>query len=246
METGPPSGAVADRDRYLSRQRYRSSSSGVVRVDRVDTPAAPTSSRHGRHGRRKARSRSSRDSARVRPAHHRAHAARIVPGEVAPRGSAMPRGRRASGRTRPGPPRILDTAALATRARCGVPPASRLFDGPTGAGIAPARYDTSGTTHRATERDRSTRPPRRAERPRRRCDAALLRRHRAGPAVRRRSAGSDQGQPWKGADAASLVFRPHSVHQFHLGWVSAAAAVHSDFWRFAGISCPLVSVCERS
>jgi hypothetical protein len=26
-----------------------------------------------------------------------------------------------------------------------------------------------------------------------------------------------------------------SVHQFHLGRIPAAAAVHSDFWRFAGI-----------
>ena len=42
----------------------------------------------------------------------------------------MPRGRRACDRTRPGPPRILDTGALATRARCGVPKASRSFDGP--------------------------------------------------------------------------------------------------------------------
>jgi hypothetical protein len=78
------------------------------------------------------------------------------------------------------------------------------------------------------------------------CDAALLSRHRAGPAVRRRSAGSDQRQPWKCAAEASLVFRPHSVHQFHLGRIPATAAVHPDFWRFAGISCPLVSVRERS
>ncbi len=81
------------------------------------------------------------------------------------------------------------------------------------------------SSHRA--RSLTAIPPSRAERPRRRCEAALFSRHRADAAVRRRSAGSDQGQPWKCSDAASLVFRPHSVHQFHLGRISAAAAVHS-------------------
>ena len=159
----------------------------------------------------------------------------------------MSRARRVSDRTRPGSPCTSGIAGLAIRARRGVPTASLLLDGSTGDGISqPAPPDTSGTTPRATERDRSARPPRRAGRPRGRCDAALLSRHRADLEVRRRSAGSDQGQPWKCADAASLVFRPHSVHQFHLGRISAAAAVHSDFQRFAGISCPLVSVRERS
>ena len=162
-----------------------------------------------------------------------------------PRESAMPRGRTASDRTRPGPPRISDTPALASRAPRATRSAAEPY-GTTVSGIGrPARPGKSDTSPRARERDRSPRPPHRAEGPRRRCDAALLSRHQAGPAVRRRSAGSNQGQPWKCADAASLVFRPHSV-QFHLGRISAAAAVHSDFRRFAGTSCPPVSVCERS
>jgi hypothetical protein len=159
----------------------------------------------------------------------------------------MSRGRRASDTGRPGSPCTSGTAALAIRVRCGGPTVSLLLDGSTAAGISrPGPPDKSGTTHRATQRGRSPRPSHRAERPRRRCDAALLGRHRADPAVGRRSAGSDQGQPWKRADVAALVFRPHSVQQFHLGRISAAAAVHSDFQRFAGISCPPVSVCERS
>jgi len=133
----------------------------VVRVDRVDTRAAPTSSRYGRHGRRKARSRSSRGSARVRPARHRARAARIVPGEVAPRGPAMPRGRRASGRTRLGSPCTSGMAVLASRVRRGAPTDSLLPDSPTAAGIShPGPRDMSGTSPRSTKRGRSPRPPR--------------------------------------------------------------------------------------
>ena len=120
----------------------------------------------------------------------------------------MPRGRRASDRTRPGSPCTSGMAALAIRARRGVPTASRLLDGSTGAGIShPAPPDMSGTTPRATERDRSSRPPRGAGRPRRRRDAGLVSRHRADLEVRRRSGGSDPGQPWKFADGVA-VFRP--------------------------------------
>jgi hypothetical protein len=49
----------------------------------------------------------------------------------------------------PGSPRISDTAAFATRALREVPTASRLFDGPTGAGTSrptPPRH--VGYTHR--------------------------------------------------------------------------------------------------
>jgi len=101
---------------------------------------------------------------------------------------------------------------------------------------APVLEAQSAVAHRAL---------RGSERGRRRRNAAPLSRHRADLEVRRRSPGSDQRQPWKCADA-SLVFRPHSVHQFHLGRIPAAAAVHSDFRRFAGTSCPRVSGRERS
>jgi hypothetical protein len=54
----------------------------------------------------------------------------------------------------------------------------------------------------------------------------------AGIGRTQRSAGDQPGQTksaWKCADAASLAFRPHSVHQFHLGRIAATSAVHSDF-----------------
>ena len=146
---------------------------------------------------------------------------------------------------------LLARGGLARRARPSSPPSRRVESRGRPrlavvrrAGSATqAPHDKSDTTPRARARGRS-RAVLSSERDL--GGGARFRRHRADPAVRRRSAGSDQGQPWKRGDIAALVFRPHSVHQFHLGRTSGAAAVHSDFRRFAGISCPLVSVRERS
>jgi hypothetical protein len=102
---------------------------------------------------------------------------------------------------------------------------------------APVLEAQSAVAHRAL---------RGSERGRRRRNAAPLSRHRGGPGgppaitrVRPRSA---------------LEMRRCSVARFPSTFrppvsprpIPAAAAVHSDFWRFAGISCPPVSFCERS
>jgi hypothetical protein len=227
-------GRRTDRLRTTGRRLRSAAVQGTIRSDpRLAPPARgrarlPHSSARrrpvrllgldpGRSGRRRARpltarSRSSRHAARARPTRHRAHGARIDPGGAAPRVPAMRRGRGVCDRARPRSPCTSGTGAPAIRARCGAPTASRLLDDPTALGIArPGPPDRSGTTHRATERDRSPRPLARAEHPRRRCHAALLSRASAGPAVRRRSAGSDQGQPRKCAGSVAgfpSTFRP--------------------------------------
>ena len=50
-----------------------------------------------------------------------------------------------------------------------------------------------------------------------------------------------------GRRAQQPSFRPFSVHQIHIGRIPGTTAVLLSFFlKFAGLSCPFVTVAERS
>jgi hypothetical protein len=209
-----------------------------------ERPRRRTLRRRRSTARRQPARRSGLDQGRSpRPTRRRARAARVDPGGVAPRGSAMPRGRRACDRTRPGPPCTWGMAALAIRVRCGAPTVSLLLDAPTAVGtLRVAPLGMSDTSPRARERGRLQRPPRGAERPCGRCDPAPLGPHRADPEVRRRRLGGDPCQPWRfgrriGEGSASTP-RPLDRERPYFGH-------NSRTFRFAAVCRDFVPIRER-
>jgi hypothetical protein len=153
-----------------------------------------------------------------------------TPGGAAPRGSALSCGRRACDRTRLESPCTSGTVALAIRAQRGVPTASLSLGGPTGAGIAhPAPPDTSGTTHRATERDRSSRP---LTEPNVLADDVMLL-CSAGIGRTQRSAGDRPGQTNVGPGNAPM--QRHDVQRHDAVTVATAAVGRDD--RSASSGC---------
>jgi hypothetical protein len=244
-------GRRTDRLRTTGRRLRSAAVQGTIRSDpRLAPPARgrarlPHSSARrrpvrslgldpGRSGRRRARpltarSRSSRHAARARPTRYRAHGARIDPGGAAPRVPAMRRGRGVCDRARPRSPCTSGTGAPAIRARCGAPTASRCSTTPRHSASrvrgrptcrAPLIEPQSAIAHRDPSPEQNTLAD----------DVTLL--CSAGHRQAQRCADDQPGQTKVSpgnAPGASLAFRPHSVHEFHLGRIPAVAAVHSDF-----------------
>ncbi len=223
--------------------RGRAARGRQARQSRPDgTPAAPISSRHGRRGRWMARLRSSAPR-RSSSAHMSSRASSSYrPGGTAARGSAMPRGRRACDTTCPGPPRISDAAALATRARC---ECRRLRGCSMASGSrhlapgAPRRVRHHSSSHGARSLIVT---PRRAERPGRRCDAALLSRHRAGLAV---TLAISRVGPNVSPGNVPMQRRWFSVHVPSTSFASAGFRPPQPFTRLPAICRHFVPTGER-
>jgi hypothetical protein len=169
----------------------------------------------------------------------RARTARVAAAPGACAKSDVPR---VCGMNRPERPCRSGTLVPATRARSAAASAG-WSSRRTAVGTArPARLGRSGTTLAARGCGRSRCLPRWSP------DVAPLSKHRGDPEVRNRAlppVSANPRQPWQSATRVEHGFRPFSVHQFHIDRLSGTTTVHSGLPRFAGISCPFVSVRER-